>query len=447
MPPHHSHGAPLPSSLRPRPRLLSSLGSYSRRAVTSAAAASSPSPSPAGCHRPLRYAVLGAGFAGLSVAWHLLKHSPKDSRVSVDVYDENGVGGGASGVSGGLLHPYSPKAKLLWRGAEFWKESMDLLRIAEQANGTAGSDGASQDDEALIWRRGILRPPTTEKAADILLENAQSCLQSCSLQVLDSDAAQRLIPGLRVPLNLAVYMPLALNINPKKYLQALFFACQSVANESSVSPSEQKEFNLYNEHIDNLQQFSVIICLGGKASSLPELMNKLPLRTCRGVIAEFQLPSDIIEKYGSQSPSILSDAWLAFQGPSTVSVGSTWQWKSENYAACVSDEEAHTAVTELLPKASAVYPEICKWDYVRARAGIRAMPPLTANGSLPLLGCLNDVIGGRSNCAFWLVGGLGARGLLYHGLVGKLTAKAVVSGDETKIPSEFTSWKAIKVSR
>jgi hypothetical protein len=84
--------------------------------------------------------VLGAGFAGLSVAWHLLKvlscfsvlaffhcqrqhrlkptdavwlqHSPKDSRVSVDVYDENGVGGGASGVSGGLLHPYSPKGLL-----------------------------------------------------------------------------------------------------------------------------------------------------------------------------------------------------------------------------------------------------------------------------------------------------------------------------------------------
>jgi glycine/D-amino acid oxidase-like deaminating enzyme len=72
------------------------------------------------------------------------------------------------------------------------------------------------------------------------------------------------------------------------------------------------------------------------------------------------------------------------------------------------------------------------------------MPPLTANGSLPLLGCLNDVIGERSNCAFWLVGGLGARGLLYHGLVGKLTAKAVVSGDETIIPSEFTCWKVSK---
>lgn len=27
----------------------------------------------------------------------------------VDIYDEVGIGGGASGVSGGLLHPYSPK--------------------------------------------------------------------------------------------------------------------------------------------------------------------------------------------------------------------------------------------------------------------------------------------------------------------------------------------------
>ena len=27
----------------------------------------------------------------------------------IDIYDEVGIGAGASGVSGGLLHPYSPK--------------------------------------------------------------------------------------------------------------------------------------------------------------------------------------------------------------------------------------------------------------------------------------------------------------------------------------------------
>ncbi|KAK3131766.1 hypothetical protein QOZ80_6AG0511120 [Eleusine coracana subsp. coracana] len=249
-------------------------------------------------------------------------------------------------------------------------------------------------------------------------------------------------------------MPLALNINPKKYLQALFLACQNLSDEASVSPSEQKEFKLYNQRVDNLQQLagdydSMIICLGAKAGSFPGLTNKLPLRACRGVIAEFQLPSDSVEEYGNQSPSILSDAWMAFQGPRSVSIGSTWQWNSENYASMVSDEEARAAMEELVPKASGVYPGITKWDFVCARAGIRAMPPLTANGSLPLLGCLNDVIGDKikNNCTFWLVGGLGARGLLYHGLVGKLTAQAAISCDESLIPSEFTCWKVNKASQ
>lgn len=84
-----------------------------------------------------------------------------------------GIGGGASGISGGLLHPYSPKGtflifvllqiymlvcvcgcseflschfmsilwnmligvvKPLWEGAQCWKESIKLLRIAEDAS-------------------------------------------------------------------------------------------------------------------------------------------------------------------------------------------------------------------------------------------------------------------------------------------------------------------------
>lgn len=63
-----------PPSFAPS-HIVPNLTLYSRRTVASAAAATAASPSPAGGHgrRPLRYAVLGAGFAGLSVAWHLLK--------------------------------------------------------------------------------------------------------------------------------------------------------------------------------------------------------------------------------------------------------------------------------------------------------------------------------------------------------------------------------------
>lgn len=48
-------------------------------------------------------------YALLNVEELFLQHSSKELRVCIDIYDEVGIGGGASGVSGGLLHPYSPK--------------------------------------------------------------------------------------------------------------------------------------------------------------------------------------------------------------------------------------------------------------------------------------------------------------------------------------------------
>ncbi|MQL87874.1 hypothetical protein Taro_020425 [Colocasia esculenta] len=323
------------------------------------------------------------------------RKSPKESPLCVDVYDEIGIGGGASGVAGGLIHPYSPKGKLLWRGAEFWRECLKLLSIAERAPTVRARDGVSADlldspNEQIVWRRGIVRPATTLKNAEILKENAQGCLDSCSIKILDQYAVQKLVPG------------------------------------------------SYN---------GVIICLGAKADMLPELSGILPLRMCRGVVAHMKLPDDIREPYGSWSPSVLSDAWLAVQGPRTAIMGSTWQWGSRDYSSRVSPEEGCRAFEELLPKASVVYPAVKQWEFVGASGGLRAMPPLTALGSLPLLGCVNDLVGEKFGCNYWLIGGLGARGLLYHGLLGKLTAQAVISSNEGILPSELTSWKKLKFAK
>ena len=43
----------------------------------------------------------------------LFQLSTDTLNISIDVFDENGIGGGASGVSGGLLHPYTPKGSPL----------------------------------------------------------------------------------------------------------------------------------------------------------------------------------------------------------------------------------------------------------------------------------------------------------------------------------------------
>lgn len=175
--------------------------------------------------RPLRYAVLGAGFAGLSVTWHLLKLCPKDVPLRIDIYDEVGIGGGASGVAGGLLHPYSPKVKLLWKGAECWAECLKLLSVAESALHPKELDSEMNEyqnmNEFIVLRRGILRPAISLKNLMVLKENAQNGLDSCRIETIDEDAARNLVPKLYVPLNTAFYMPEAVNINSQRYLEVL----------------------------------------------------------------------------------------------------------------------------------------------------------------------------------------------------------------------------------
>ncbi|KAK8545306.1 hypothetical protein V6N12_026142 [Hibiscus sabdariffa] len=399
--------------------------------------------------RPLRCAVLGAGFAGLSVAWHLLKESPKDLHLHIDLYDEMGIGGGASGVSGGLLHPYSPKVKLLWRGAECWKECLKLLSIAEHAVSSEEnlvSESGEFDHGFLVRRRGILRPATNMKTLNVLNDNAQNCLDSCKINIIDKNAAQKLVPHIHMPFNLAFYMPEAVNVNSQYYLKALFLACQNLVKDFPSSGFGKKNLCLQKRSVCTLHELegeydAVIICLGAKADLLPELAGKLPLRTCRGVILHLQLPDNIGEDYPDHGPSILSDAWLAIKGNRSLYLGSTWEWKSRNSSPNVSSDEASDALQELLPKASAIYPGITNWSFAGARAGLRAMPPLTAHGSLPLMGCVNNILVNDLKCKYWLLGGLGSRGLLYHGWLGKLTAEAVLSCNEQIIPSELTSWK------
>ncbi|KAK4257511.1 hypothetical protein QN277_007089 [Acacia crassicarpa] len=273
----------------------------------------------------LRCAVLGAGFAGLSVVWHLLKNSPKRLDLKIDLYDEVGIGGGASGIAGGLLHPYSPKVKLLWEGAQCWNESINLLKIAEEvANSRKCKVGESSENIETFFghKRGILRP-----AMDIknLTKLNDTCLPSCRIETLNTEEVQNLVPGLRLPLGTAFFMPEAFNIHSQHYLQALFGACENLVKESSTFGSGHRQLSFHKRSVSRLLEFegeydAVIICIGAKVNMLPEISGRLPLRTCRGVILHMELPDNIGEGYPDRGPSILSDAWIAVQGPRSLHV-------------------------------------------------------------------------------------------------------------------------------
>uniref|UniRef100_A0A7N0U5E4 FAD dependent oxidoreductase domain-containing protein n=2 Tax=Kalanchoe fedtschenkoi TaxID=63787 RepID=A0A7N0U5E4_KALFE len=310
-------------------------------------------------------------FAGLSVAYHLLKHSPKDSRIRVDIYDEVG----ASGVSGGLIHPYSPKAKLLWQGKECWRECLELLRVAEEATALDELSNKSHEmDGFIVRRRGILRPAMSMKIFDVLNE-------------------------------------------------ALFLACQNLVQEASA------------------EYTAVIVCAGAQADLLPELSSKLPLRICRGV-AHMRLPESARNGNIGESPSILSDAWLAVQNSCSLYMGATWDWNSRNYSRDVSADEASRARPRGASfKGFCYYPSAKDWTFAGAMGGVRAMPPLTANnGSLQLLCSIDDFVTlelGAMALSFGYLEDSGQGVCLYHALLGKVTANAVLSCNEKLIPCEL----------
>ena len=51
----------------------------------------------------MKVAIVGAGFSGLACAWHLLHMQTEPPQVTL--FDRKGIGGGASEITAGLIHP------------------------------------------------------------------------------------------------------------------------------------------------------------------------------------------------------------------------------------------------------------------------------------------------------------------------------------------------------
>ncbi|KAJ7516901.1 hypothetical protein O6H91_21G003400 [Diphasiastrum complanatum] len=404
-------------------------------------------------HAVRRYAVLGAGFAGLSVAWHLLQHTNAKAPVCVDLFDEEGIGAGASGVSGG---------RLLWKGAEGWSAAVQLFSVAERA---IALDSSITDltntqlpiAEPLVWRRGIIRPAFTDNE---IQEYKQNMMKHSGIPVelttISGAQAKMLVPGLTVMANDVVFfMPQAVNINPRRYLQALWHACQTYARDASARGCAETKVVLIREHVQCLSGLpgdydGVVVCLGAKVNLLPELAGKLPLSSCRGIVANLHLPLESGEELREDMPSILSNTWLAIQGTRRLVLGATRVRGSTELSSVISQNEASRALEELISKTAMIYPPILTWKVTSLSAGVRAIPPRTNVGALPLVGCIDEIVENylrRNSCAeknrphFWLFGGLGSRGLIYHAWLGKKIAEAVVSKDEAILPQELKQWK------
>lgn len=226
--------------------------------------------------------------------------------------------------------------------------------------------------------------------------------------------------------------------------------------------------------------FSLHACV---PCSLTYTATCLPLELCQGVTLYMAPTHQPSTPYPPNAPSLLSSPYLAAHGSRHVVVGATKVYGTSTDAAwdaCAMGDlpadhpESMAATSALLHGATQLWEGLKTWHvdharyagwylctmgfsveaclinpvappalqsshptqiYCPIRLGVRALPPRTAAGAMPLAGQvpgMDDV---------WVVAGLGARGLVYHAWLAQLVAQGVMEGSDACLPKELQRWK------
>ncbi|KAL3149187.1 hypothetical protein ABBQ32_002016 [Trebouxia sp. C0010 RCD-2024] len=456
-----------------------------------------------------RVAVVGGGFAGIATAHYLAASASVDQPTVLHLYDIAGLGSGGSGAAGGLLHPFSPKGKLLWKGQEAFEAALELIAAAEHA-----SNESKPASDPFVWRQDILRPAAdASQAAGFEVLRTGPVGTSASVQAINAEQAHELLPGLTpsaLPSHpaggnesaVALLIGGGLVLHPERYLRHLWQSCERVLtqlqNGSEASLRLQQVQSLAELEQQHGPYDAIVVAAGAAAGMLPEVGDALPVRLSQGYGLELVPPrpdpdlnqpqadsaapghlsaasqhpelsqpsltsadtprhpwnSPIVDytaalhstQFPEGAPSLVGSTYIGVQGGQQISVGAIKQF---GFSAEQALQECGRQVTDagevaqaealLRPRAEGLWDPASSWRVARVRSGVRALPQKTADGAIPLTGKLPSS-GNMHN--WWIVGGLGARGLVYHAWLGKLIAHAALEGTEDGLPDQLLRWKA-----
>jgi glycine/D-amino acid oxidase-like deaminating enzyme len=300
----------------------------------------------------MNIAIIGAGLSGLALCWHLLQKQG----CKVTLFDAKGIGGGASGVASGLLHPYTgQQANRSLYATEAMAATLELLKVAETTLQRPVAD-----------YNGIVRFAIHEKQKEALLKRCQEY----------DDIVQLEDQSFLIRSGITVYTSL--------YMQGLWNACQTLGAVLHIA-----KINDLNElgHYDQVFIAAGVGTLGFKeCQELPVKCNKGQLLTCQ------------LEK--PLERSLIGNGYVALgHTAGTCYVGATY-------------ERGYTHDLPDLPQAlkglEGHFPEFCT-TILDCRAGIRVV---NRTHYLPIAQKLSEKL--------YILTGMGSRGLLYHAHFTKL---------------------------
>ncbi len=320
----------------------------------------------------MKVAVIGAGLSGLAIAYHLIISSV----CTVDLFDEKGIGGGASGIACGLVHPYpGEEAKRSWMATEALQALQELL---------------NRVPDVVVHKPGILRVPRHEDER----QNLRAAFASYD-DVEEIEGAFLIKSGLTV--------------NMTRYLQGIWNICQ------------QKGAKLHLQRIQDLNELKsydqIVVAAGAGLTLFPECQN-LKLQFTKGQLLTCRYPSSL----RSLERSLIGKGYVGVSETREHCVlGSTYE---RNFSSAQPD--ISRAKEEILPKIASFFPDVTSLEIEGCLAGIRVA---RKGHYLPIIRKIGE--------SKWVCTAMGSRGLLYHALAGKILAQALLADDEKILPPQF----------
>ena len=309
----------------------------------------------------MKLAIVGAGFSGLSAAWHLLQYP----NVHVTLYDAHPIGQSTSGMAAGLLHPYAGlHAKKNWRGDEGLAATLPLLEIASKTYG-----------QPVYRHTGLLRVAFNPQAEEDFRLTAEKhpdveWIPDCQTKI----PALASHPG--------IFIHNAYQVFGSHYLQGLWQMCAGERChfvQKMVAPATL------------LQDYDcVVAATGGQTPYLSRV---------KGQLLQVSWPKDISPLlYPLSSQQYIVMDW----DDKSCFVGGT-------YERLVFDEnpDRERAVEELWPKALELFPPLVEGKILQVKVGIRSTTP----NHIPFLE--------ETAPRFFTLAGMGSKGLLYSSLYAK----------------------------
>jgi glycine/D-amino acid oxidase-like deaminating enzyme len=401
----------------------------------------------------MKIAIVGGGYAGLASAFKLLKNVK-----SINIFDRASVGlGGASAVSAGLLHPLSPKGRLLWRGTQGYESTKRML------------NAASQHDKQLYSHINLLRPIIGNKQQTLwntAVANLPEWLESVSLSEYSQQTgihqfSPDILGAVRIKNSLLVDSPL--------YLQALWRAistCDSVdANwhvtdcvdvvqlsnqfdavilscgadidrlwSSAFNQSPDIKYNNGSDKASSSEINTVDAVMKRKLNiTLNESRNQL--------FAPFSADGDPLLLEGT---GLLSGEYVihrTINGQRVVLVGAAHKKLSvdshyfpTNATELYDSEQQNKADADAFREmvSAKLHPSLRHLSPVGFNCGVKVLTPRSTAGRLPFVGRHPR----QRNV--WMIAGFGSRGLVHHVTAADILVEAILSGDEGVIPSELS---------